>query len=259
MPVVSTEKTPVAAVAPPASDDFAIDYDALTTEDDAPVDNILSEKLQRLLVQILHATAWTTRNFLAAANVGVFYAVNKPPVVPDVFLAYDVESADDWTKKENKSYFAWRFGKAPDLVVEIVSNPIGGEDGEKLAKYAEMGVKYYVIHDPFHYLGETTLQAFALNAGIFEPCAAAWMPNVKLGLVEWEGIFEGSQGTWLRWVDAEGNLLPTGEERATTAEARAQTAEAEVDAERRRAKSEKRRADRLARKLRELGIDPDSL
>lgn len=252
MPVVSTEKTPVAADAPLASNDFAIDYDALTTEDDAPVDNILSEKLQRLLVQILHATAWTTRNFLAAANVGVFYAVNKPPVVPDMFLAYDVEGADDWTKKENKSYFVWRFGKPPDLVVEIVSNAIGGEDGDKLAKYAEMGVKYYVIHDPFHYLGETTLQAFALNAGVFEPCDPAWLPNVKLGLIEWEGTFEGSRGTWLRWVDAEGSVLPTGEERATTAEARAES-------EHRRAKAEKRRADRLARKLRELGVDPDSL
>jgi Uma2 family endonuclease len=252
MPVVSTEKTPVAAAAPLASNDFAIDYDALTTEDDAPVDNILSEKLQRLLVQILHAAVWTSRNFLAAANVGVFYAVNKPPIVPDMFLAYDVEGADDWTKKENKSYFVWRFGKPPDLVVEIVSNAIGGEDGDKLAKYAEMGVKYYVIHDPFHYLGETTLQAFALNAGVFEPCDPAWLPNVKLGLIEWEGTFEGSRGTWLRWVDAEGSVLPTGEERASTAEARAES-------EHRRAKAEKRRADRLARKLRELGVDPDSL
>jgi len=43
---------------------------------------------------------------------------------------------------------------------------------------------------------------------------------------------------WLRWWDADGNLLLSGEERAIR---------------------EKERGDRLAARLRELGVDPDSL
>src|SRR5438093_367603 len=71
----------------------------LVTEDDTPVDNILSEKQQRLLVEPLYST-WTGpgkgRPFLAAANVGLFFAVKHPPLVPDVLLSLDVAVAEDW-------------------------------------------------------------------------------------------------------------------------------------------------------------------
>jgi hypothetical protein len=34
----------------------------------------------------------------------------------------------------------------------------------------------------------------------------------------WEGRFEDTEGTWLRWCDREGNVNPTGTERAVRAE-----------------------------------------
>ena len=54
----------------------------IVTEDDRPVDNIFSEKQQRLLTESLYSS-WDGpgegRPFLALANVGLFYAVHRPP------------------------------------------------------------------------------------------------------------------------------------------------------------------------------------
>jgi hypothetical protein len=78
----------------------------------------------------------------------------------------------------------------------------------------------------------------------------AWFESVGLGLVEWEGTFEGMSGRWLRWRTREGELLPTGAERAERERARAENAEA-------RAGSAEARAERLAARLREMGLDPN--
>jgi hypothetical protein len=57
----------------------------LITEDDTPVDNLPSEKQQRLLTEPLYSS-WTGpgegRTFLVAANVGVFYMLRSPAIVP---------------------------------------------------------------------------------------------------------------------------------------------------------------------------------
>lgn len=79
----------------------------MITEDDAPLDNFPSEKQQRLLTESLYSS-WSPSNepqtFLVAANVGLFYAIRQPPLVPDVFLSLDVQIAEDWWEKRNRSY-----------------------------------------------------------------------------------------------------------------------------------------------------------
>lgn len=83
----------------------------LVTENDTPVDNILSEKQQRLLTEPLYG-AWSGpdqhapghRGFLALANVGLFYALRQPPLVPDMMLALDVPGpGPDLSQKANRS------------------------------------------------------------------------------------------------------------------------------------------------------------
>ncbi len=98
------------------------DISGIITEDDNPLVNIFSEKQQRLLVEPLISSWKPGRPFVAAANVGVFNAINQPPIVPDMFLSLDVQVADDLWEKKNRSYFIWEFGKIPEIVVEIVSN-----------------------------------------------------------------------------------------------------------------------------------------
>lgn len=223
-----------------------VDVHDLITEDDEPLDNLFSETQQRLLTEPLYSS-WSGpgdgRPFLAAANVGVFYLLRNPAIVPDVFLSLDVEVPEDFWSKEHRSYYLWEFGKAPDIAIEIVSNKVGGEDSEKKEKYARMRVGYYVIFDPYGELMPETLTVYRWNDFRYEKQNSAQFPSLGLGLTLWEGQYEGKPDRWLRWTDADGKLIPTGKELA--------------DSERQRADHERQRADRLAEMLRQLGKDPD--
>jgi len=94
----------MAAIRSPASGPC---LDNLVTEDDTPVDNMLSEKQQRLLTEPLYSSRDAGRLFLAASNVGLFYSVRQPPAVPDALLSLDVEVPGDWLAKKHRSYFVW--------------------------------------------------------------------------------------------------------------------------------------------------------
>jgi Uma2 family endonuclease len=256
--------------------DIMQDIQSLITEDETPVDNLPSEKQQRLLTEPLYS-AWTGpgegRTFLAAANVGVFAQARNPAIVPDMFLSLDVEVAEDWWRKEHRSYFVWEFGKPPDLVLEIVSNTEGGEDGEKKHKYARMRVSYYVIYDPLRQVMADVLTIYRLRDLGYERQETAQLPPLKLGLTLWEGIFEAKHDTWLRWTDEHGVLIPTGKERADQERQRADQERQRADQEYQRADQERQRADqeyqradqeyqraeRLAALLRQSGINPDQV
>jgi hypothetical protein len=64
-----------------------------------------------------------------------------------------------------------------------------------------------------------------------------WIPGLELFLGVWQGKHDNRTGYWLRWWNAEGELLLWPEERA---------------------EQERQRAERLAQRLRDLGVDPDS-
>jgi Uma2 family endonuclease len=228
--------------------------DHLVTEDDTPVDNIFSEKQQRLLTESLHnswATQVSDRSFVAMANVGLFYAVHKPPYMPDMLLSLDVSLPTDIAPKSSRSYFTWEYGKPPDVVVEVVSNKEGGELTAKINGYAQIGVKFYVVYDPFRLLTDIPFRVFQLKATSYvameEP---VWLTGVDIGVRLWQGRYEDLDETWLRWVDATGELVLVGAER--TAQEQHHT-----EQERQRAEQERQRADRLADQLRRMGVPPE--
>lgn len=224
----------------------------IITEDDEPVDNIPSAKKQRLLVETLYSSGKLKPPFLADANVGIFNTPKRPAIVPDMFLSLNVELAEDWWAKEHRSYFIWEFGKAPEVVVEIVSNNKGGETGKKLRRYAEMGIPYYVVYDPQLIVQDQVVQVYELHAGEYLPRPDYRLPRLGLSLTLWTGVYEDRHDRWLRWCDLEGNLLLTGTERAEQERVRAEQ-------ERMRAEQERERAERMAAKFREMGIDPDTI
>lgn len=226
---------------------YAPNMDDLVTEDDTPVDNIFSEKQQQLLVEPLsYSKAWPGegRAYLVLANVGLFYQSATPGIAPDVMVALDVRLGQDPHLKENRSYFVWMQGKAPDAAVEIVSNLKGGEGDRKLALYERIGVRYYIIYDPENLLKAGTLRVFGLNGAGYGAIAPDWLPGIGLGVKLWKGIYKNIDTTWVRWCDQNGNLLPLPAEQA--------------DEERQRAEQERERADRLVAQLRALGIEPTS-
>lgn len=55
------------------------DISSLVIEDDTPVDNFQSEKQQRLLTEPLYSSRVLSVPFIAAANVGLFYAIKQDP------------------------------------------------------------------------------------------------------------------------------------------------------------------------------------
>jgi Uma2 family endonuclease len=167
------------------------DIIGIVTEDDTPVDNMFSEKQRRLLTESLNSSWNPGRNFIAASDVGIFYAVSEPPIVPDMFLSLDVRLPEDLWKKKNRSYFLWEYGKPPELVVEIVSNTDGGENSRKIQKYAQIGVWYYVIFDPQRYIQNDVLRIYECFAGQFIPKIDRILQRIGLGLMLWDGEFEG--------------------------------------------------------------------
>lgn len=231
------------------------DISELITEDDTPVDNLPSEKQQRLLTEPLYSS-WVGpgegRSFVAAANVGVFNMARNPAIVPDMFLSLDVEIHEDWWQKEHRSYFIWEFGKPPDIAVEIVSNKEGGENEEKKKKYARMKVSYYVIYDPIQQVMPDMLTIYSLHGSDYEKQESRLLHDLKLGLTLWEGAFEGKDAIWLRWTDERGQIILTGRERAEKERERAEQAEQLL-------KQERERAERLAEMLRQLGQNPSEV
>jgi hypothetical protein len=87
------------------------------------------------------------------------------------------------------------------------------------------------VLDPFESLGETKLQVYELGFGkCLRPKSNAILDEVGLEARLWKGEFEGLRGEWLRWYDVEsGNLILTGKESA----------------------------EKMAQKLRDLGIEVD--
>lgn len=214
----------------------APDISHIVIEDDTPVDNFQSEKQQRLLVEPLYSSWSPGASMIAAVNVGLFYAIKQSPIVSDVFLSLGVQMPSDWSQKQNRSYFVWEFGKVPEVCIEIVSNQEGNELGSKFDTYARIGVACYVVFDPLKQLENemdgSVLKVWVLNEKKYvELSQPFWLESVKLGLTLWEGTFEGQHDRWLRWCDHSGQPIPTGAERA----------------------------DRLAERLRSMGINPDEV
>jgi hypothetical protein len=262
----------------------------LITQDDTPVDGQYTEKEMRLLTNPLYAN-WKGPDgdgaYVAMANVGLFFSATEPPLVPDIMLSVRVHSPPFIKGKLFQAYYLWRYKKMPDVVIEVVSNKKGGEDTRKLKKYAQIGVPWYVIFDPHLYLSDEILRIYQLHGGKFRRTKKSFFPDVGLGLALWEGKFEDRQtDRWLRWCDKKGALIPTAEEtahaerlhvkqekqrvkqekqraeqekqRAEQEKQRAEQEKQRAEQEKQRAEQEKRRADKLAAKLRALGIDADA-
>ena len=114
------------------------------------------------------------------------------------------------------------------------------------------------------HLSPTPLRTFRLVSGRYEldKSESPALESIGLGVRLWEGEYEDMHLTWLRWTTADGQLLPTGKEKASSEAIRAESEKQRADAETQRADAETRRADEAVReatllkaKLRQLGID----
>lgn len=190
---------------------------------------------------------------------------------PDVFVVLDVPPG------ERKSWVVWEEGKGPDLVIELLS-PSTAEDDKQRKKniyFSQLRVAEYYWYDPFDPQDFAGFERQSDHYQALRTDSQGNLPSKALGLslCRWSGFYRGTEAVWLRWMDAGGELLPTGEERADRARQEADRARQEADRARQEAdrarqaltaaeqaaQSQRERAELLAAKLRALGLDPDDL
>lgn len=171
------------------------------------------------------------------ADQFLYYIEGNPKarVAPDVMVVFDI------TQKLYDSYKIWEGKQTPAIIIEVTS--AGTKDTDfsfKKMLYEQLGVKEYWLFDPYGEWISEQLRGYRLN--YFEM---------------YEPIMDGcSQVLQLR-LEADGHLinfyrLDNGEKLRTLEEMDAAMRETEGQLQ-----QERQRAERLAEKLRQLGVELD--
>ncbi len=188
-------------------------------------------------------------NYCIGRDCGIYWRLPDPPeplvkgaVSPDWFYVPNVPPTIDGAVR--RSFVMWQETIQPLIALEFVSGN-GGEERDQTPVKGKFWVYERAIQIPFYGIYEVSkaqVEVYQLVNGRYRQM----MPNsrdhyplepLKVELGIWQGEYQNQQFSWLRWWDSEGNLLLTSEERI---------------------EQERQRADRLAKKLRDLGIDPEA-
>ncbi len=223
----------------------------LPNSDDTPVDNEIQNLIPNLLLAVL-SLAWGERiDWFLGIDMAIYYLyqqVRQPALVPDGFLSLGVERYKG--KRGRLSYVLWEENNIPPVwALEIVSQTPGGEYHEKMTKYAQLGVLYYTIYNPDYWQRDKhePFEVYRLVDGKYvrQDGEPFWMPEVGLGIGRGIGTYERWTREWLYWYDQNEKRLSTAEEM--------------LEQERQRTSLLEQQIEEWRSKLRERGIDPDSL
>ncbi|MDX2217139.1 MAG: Uma2 family endonuclease [Oculatellaceae cyanobacterium bins.114] len=204
-----------------------------------PLESYLHLQQMMLLIKCLD-WLWQDRNdYFAAGNLTIYYSSQRRKSEdfrgPDFFVVLGTE------RKPRKSWVVWEEnGQYPNVIVELLSDSTAQTDrGLKKEIYQDI----FRTPDYFWFDPESLeFEGFHLVDGAYQE-----IPLTDQGH-RWSqqlGLFLGIHDRQLRFFTANGELVQTPEEAAAIAQA---TTEAE-----------RQRADRLAAKLRELGVDPTAI
>lgn len=226
----------------------------LPWQDDTPMDSDC-HRLQGIILQEclrLHLAGRT--DIFVGADMALYYSTLQPPNrgfrAPDFFVVFDARPFEG----DRLSWVVWEEARTPSIIVELLSASTEATDrSRKMTVYARaLHTQEYYLVGPVDARFEAYRldpQSLSYTPVAVHPVEGALSPLLGRRLALVEGTFLGVRNRWLRFVDAAGELLPTGEELA-----RAESELARAESERARAESE--RAERLAAKLRALGVDP---
>jgi len=200
--------------------------------DEPPLETYLHLQQMLLLIKCLNWW-WRQRNdFFCAGNLTIYYSPSQRKSEdfrgPDFFVVLGTE------RKPRKSWVLWEEeGKYPNVIVEILSKTTAATDrGWKKELYQDtFRTPDYFWFDPY----SLEFAGFHLVDGEYqvrEPNSQGHLWSKQLGL------YLGIDQEQLRFFTTEGQLVPTPEEVA---------------------ERETQRAEKLAAKLRELNIDPDTI
>ncbi len=178
------------------------------------------------------------RQATVLANQFLYYAQGFPKlrVAPDVMVIFDVPPGG------RDNYKVWEEGQVPQVVLEMTSAGTQRQDQEqKKLLYEQLGILEYWLFDPKGEWINKKLQGYRLQDEIYQPITDSLSQPLGLRLE-----VEGELLRFYRLDTGDKLLIPTElAEKAETERRRADDAEAKVAI--------------LDQRLRELGIDSDSL
>lgn len=219
-----------------------------------PVEHIHQPRLASALTDALGEHGYIQPEMLFGSNLALTATINQQEVVkaPDWFYVPSVYSTPAETIRS--SYTPHTEGDPVAIVMEFLSADDCGELSVratppygKLYFYEQvLQVPTYVTYDPY----EPEIQVRRLDNGLYALQSADangrfYIPELQLTLGLWKGERLGKETHWLRWWDEAGNLLLWSSE--------------QVAVERQKAETERQKAEILAAKLKELGVEPDTL
>ncbi len=224
-----------------------------------PAGICFAARAREYLIYCVEALKFYFKNLLdvyVSGNLWLSYQQGVPGAVvcPDVFVVKGVEN------RPRRSYKVWlENGKTPDWVLEVTSKSTRDKDEqEKPITYAQMGVSEYFQYDPTGDYLTPALKGRRLVQGRYQLLTPNRLPD---GTLVFFSIVLG----------LEMRLLPDGELRffnpstqeylRSPEESEQERIQERLEKERERLEKEqeRERADRLAAKLRELGINPEDL
>ncbi len=224
----------------------------LPDSDETPVDNELQDLIPHLLKSIL-AMIWSDRqDWFFGVDMGIYYDPYQSAIVPDGFLSLGVPRIK--SQDLRPSYVLWEERAVPILALEVISKTSNREYSKKKETYEEIGIQYYVIYNPQR-KRKPRLELYSLENQTYvwlENKSPTWLEEIQLGIGLEEGTYQGITREWLYWYDENGQRFLTPEETSRQAEIGKQ--QAEIGKQQAETK-----AQQYARKLRELGFDPDSM
>ena len=197
------------------------------------------------------------------ANMLMYYRKGDPKSVkvPDVMVVKGVG------KQVHRIFKIWEEKTAPSVIFEITSKSTASEDISKTALYTSLGVREYFLFDPLGDYIEKNLMGFrmdGINCRPIDPDENGNLFSEELGLtLKREGtrlcLTDPETGSPVPSLDTEGRRADEQTRRAEEAEIRAEEEARRAKEAEERAEEEARKAARLAAKLQEMGIDPESV
>jgi Uma2 family endonuclease len=227
----------------------------LPYDDGVPMESERHQLQMTLLIDALMPWIADREDGYVGGNMFVYYSLaqvrNQDFKGPDVFVVLGVP------KGERKSWVVWEEGKAPDVVIELLSDSTAAADKaeKKMAYQNQMRVPDYFWYDPFN---PDDWAGFSIRQGIYQPITLNehnQLVSEALGLAlqRWSGTYKGVEAIWLRWATWSGDLLLTPEEqeyqRAGQEYQRAEQERQRAEQERQRAEQERQRAERAEEQL----------
>jgi Uma2 family endonuclease len=243
------------------------DHTQLPESDGSFVKNFQEHPQSLILTDSIGATLERIHpdgQYVIGQDCGIYWRETEPPEkgaqAPDWFYVPNVPPR--LRGEIRRSYVLWREFIAPTIALEFASGdgsqehdrtPLSDSEESGTTRPGKFWVYEQIMRIPFYgifFVNSGELEMYELVGGQYQRMTANSREHYSISPMEvevgvWDGTYQNQTQLWLRWWDVQGNLLLTGSERAIAAEQRAETAE--------------EKAAKLAKRLRELGVNPDSV